>query len=120
MYKLKNGIVYDVEIEKCSAVVYHGEITYLTHEERVNIIRGGGSDFDIVPRNFAGPPYKMVEVLTRAVRSEIFIKEWDDTIAKVIVSDRCDPTEKVIQYNDGIKHIISNEYLNSIALTSRA
>jgi hypothetical protein len=111
--------------EVCQAVVYHGLVQYLTHEQRVAIIQGAGADYDAVPEDFEGPMYKEVggkyrSVLTREVETTL-IREWDGTLAAVKVERRRRWVRPGVgeivfhmTYSDGTRHTVTSEYLDGL------
>lgn len=66
-----SGFLAAEETVERTAVVYHGMVQYLTHEERVRIIQGAGADYDSVPMDFDGP-------LTKDDTEIQFIERWRD------------------------------------------
>jgi hypothetical protein len=105
---IEDGKVFEIERETCAAVIYHGEVRYLTNAERCEVIRGGGSDFDVVPKDFEP---KSKEIVKRhrieLCRPYYVIQEWDGTEDVVLAHIGHDIVK--ITYRDGVTHTISKE-----------
>lgn len=103
--------------------IYMGSVQYLSHEERVAIIRSSGEDYDILPRGFEGPETIEVPTTKYMTQKEIgltLIREWDGTVnvVKVVTGLHMFPDGTflgtAIKYSDGVCHKVTTKYLNSL------